>query len=188
MRDGVCEINLFGECFFESQEKMKDSRPTLSAIKLKEIASVQIQPLTADSFNCTIMILDNLAEPEWITAPCMNKFFTVIVCVAEDSLKQIKDINIKDQHLNVTQLNLFLCNNGEFMSSNRHCDGYYGCSEGDDGNVCLCYVDDIGKYLIHIFVGITVNIQHAHVQNDLFKATSMAVTNSKLLKMRQWKI
>ena len=90
----------------------------------------------------TSMILENLAEPEWISVPCQDKVLTDIVCVKELNLKQNKTINFAQIDVNL-KLTLFLCKNDEFISSSRQCDGIKDCTGGEDDANCLCYINGV---------------------------------------------
>lgn len=99
-----------------------------------------------DKLHCTAIILENLGEPEWISVPCGDKVLTDIVCTAEVSSKQRKE-PIKTYSFNKFTLNLFLCNNGDVISSARQCDGFNDCPNGEGDVNCLCCVD--GKPLLN---------------------------------------
>ena len=86
-------------------------------------------------------MLENLAMPEWITVPCVEKILTSVVCVSED--RENADIFLGfDQEMTDIKLTstLFQCNNGEIISSLRQCNGFMDCFDGEDENNCSCFV------------------------------------------------
>ena len=114
---------------------------TPNALLVKKFASQYIQPVANKDVGCTLIMLENLAIPEWITVPCDEKILTSVVCVSED--RGNGDIFLGfDQEMTdikVTSI-LFQCNNGEIISSIRQCDGFMDCFDGEDENNCSCFV------------------------------------------------
>ena len=56
---------------------------TPNALLVKKLASLYIQPVANKDITCTLMVLENLAKPEWISVPCTEKILTDMVCVKE---------------------------------------------------------------------------------------------------------
>ena len=58
------------------------------------MASQNVQPM---NFNCTIMILENLSAPGWISFSCKDAVVSEIVCVTENTntYKGIKITKLK---------------------------------------------------------------------------------------------
>ena len=114
---------------------------TPNVLLVKKFASQYIQPVANKDIGCSLIMLENLAIPEWITVPCDEKILTSVVCVSED--KGNGDIFLGfDQEvtdIEVTSI-LFQCNNGEIISSIRQCDGFMDCFDGEDENNCSCFV------------------------------------------------
>ena len=42
---------------------------TSSGLLVKKLASLYIQPVANEDVTCTLMVLENLAKPEWISVP-----------------------------------------------------------------------------------------------------------------------
>ena len=114
---------------------------TPNALLVKKFASLYIQPVAHEDVACTLMVLENLAKPEWISVPCSEKILTDVICVQENKVKGDTflgfDQEITDKKVKLT---LFQCNNGEIISSIRQCNGFMDCSDGEDEKICLCFV------------------------------------------------
>ena len=129
---GVC--NVFIPTFV-------DKNITPNALLVKEIASQYIQPVANKDIACTIMMLENMAKPEWISVPCTDKILTHVICV-----KKIK-VNGDEFHgfeqiktdLEITST-IFQCKNKKVISSMRQCDGFVDCTGGEDEKGCSCFV------------------------------------------------
>ena len=120
----------------------KSKTTTYNFALIKDASSQFIQPIANITYKCTSMILENLAEPEWISVPCQDKILTDIVCVRELDLKQNETTNFAQIDVNL-KLTLFLCMNDEFISSSRQCDGIKDCTGGEDEANCLCYINGV---------------------------------------------
>ena len=114
---------------------------TPNALLVKKFASQYIQPVANKVVGCTLIMLENLAIPEWITVPCAEKILTHVVCVSKDW--ENGDIFL-GFHQEMTDIEvtstLFQCNNGEIISSIRQCNGFMDCFDGEDENNCSCFV------------------------------------------------
>ena len=114
---------------------------TPNALLVKKFASQYIQPVANKDIGCTLLMLENLAMPEWITVPCAEKILTSVVCVREN--RKHGDIFLGfDEEMTDIKLTstLFQCNNGEIISSIRQCNGFMDCFDGEDENNCSCFV------------------------------------------------
>ena len=92
--------------------KSKIKETTIQYSWNKNISAQLIQPT---KFNCTIMISENLAEPEWVSVPCTNIILTDVFVREFNSCNKShksKNINIETD-IKVT----FLCKIGEYMST-----------------------------------------------------------------------
>ena len=86
----------------------------------KKFASHYIQPVTNNNIDCTLMMLENLAKPEWISVSCSEKILTDVVCVKENKVKgdTFTGFDPIKTDLEVT-LTIFQCGNGKTISSMR---------------------------------------------------------------------
>ena len=66
--------------------------PNLTTIKSS--ASSIIHPLLRRTEQCTMMLLTNLAEPDWIFVPCDEPYLYIVVCKKEQPAKKKQDHNI----------------------------------------------------------------------------------------------
>ena len=136
---GQCLFLFICGSYFSPTSLNKDTIP--NALLVKKFASLYIQPVANNDNNCTLMMLENLAKPEWISVSCTEKILTDVVCVKENEVNgdtftgfdQIKT------DLEVT-LTIFQCGNGKTISSMRQCNGLIDFSNGEDENRCLCFV------------------------------------------------
>ena len=114
---------------------------TPNALLVKKFAAQYIQPVADKDIGCTLIMLENLAMPEWITVPCGEKILTSVVCVSED--RHNGDIfHGFDQEMTDIKVTstLFQCYNGEIISSIRQCNGFMDCFDGEDESNCSCFV------------------------------------------------
>ena len=86
------------------------------------------------------MLLENLAELEWISIPCADKILADIICVAENNTKERIEF-ISSKNISSIQITKFLCKDGKLISSVRQCVGFKDCPDGEDKINCLCYID-----------------------------------------------
>ena len=123
---------------FYANLEFKVKEITTQYLWIKNISAQLIQPT---KFNCTIMITENLAEPEWVSVPCTDKIVTDVVCIRElnscNKSHKSKEINIETD----IKVTTFRCANNEFISTNRQCDGHKDCLNGEDEANCLCFID-----------------------------------------------
>ena len=131
--EGVCPSILFPTSL--------NKNTTSNALLVKQFASLYIQPVANEDITCTVMVLENLAKPEWISVPCAEKILTDVVCVKESMVNgdQYPGFDQKRKDLEVASI-IFQCNNGKMISSIRQCDGFMDCSAGDDEKRCSCFV------------------------------------------------
>ena len=61
---------------------------------LKESAQTRTHALTSKHEACTIMLLSNLAEPEWISIPCNRKFLYFVFCTKKNKLNYLHCQNV----------------------------------------------------------------------------------------------
>ena len=110
--------------------------------KFKGHASKLLQPMHIYNFTCSIMILENLEDPEWISVPCDVRMIEDVVCVENKN----KNKNIT-QFLNTKQnqstkhhkgIHIYLCKDGNYISSSLLCDGSKNCPSGEDEQICYC--------------------------------------------------
>ena len=130
---GACPLN------FVPTPVIKTTTP--NALLVKKLASHYVQPVANEDVTCTLMVLENLAKPEWISVPCAEKILTDVVCVKESMVNgdQYPGFDQKRKDLEVASI-IFQCNNGKMISSIRQCDGFMDCSAGDDEKRCSCFV------------------------------------------------
>ena len=114
---------------------------TPNALLLKQLASKYIQPVANVNISCTLMMLENLAKPEWISTPCTEKILTDIICVKQNRPNEggFPRFDTKKIYLEITST-IFQCNNGKIISSVRQCNGFMDCSDGEDEIGCSCFV------------------------------------------------
>ena len=101
---------------------------------------------------------------------CTRSILTDIVCIADSNLKQREEPN-QLEHLDRVKLNVFLCNNGELISSTRHCDGYKDCAEGEDAEA------EGKKYIIHTIVDFNVSTPNVNALNYSCKTRKLVATH-----------
>ena len=111
------------------------------ALRLKKFAMKYIQPFKNKDFRCALMILENLAKPEWISIPCFRKVLTDIICVKQfnESNNQGGERNEELIYAALTS-NTFQCQTGEIIALARQCDGYMDCKNGEDEKGCICHL------------------------------------------------
>ena len=118
-----------------------DKNTTPNALLVKKYASQYVQPVANKDIACTLMILENLAMPEWISIPCTRKILSDVVCIKENKVNR-NEFTRFDQiktDLEITST-IFQCSNGKIISSMTQCDGFKDCSGGEDEERCLCFV------------------------------------------------
>ena len=76
---------------------------------LKAYAQTRTHALTSKHEACTIMLLSNLAEPEWISIPCNKKLLYFVFCVKKNKLNYLhwqnvtNNISVKScEHFQIT--------------------------------------------------------------------------------------
>ena len=106
MMEGICPPILVPTSL------IKNTTP--NALLVKKLASLYIQPVANEDVTCTLMVLENLAKPEWISVPCAEKILTYVVCVKESkaSVDQYPGFDQKRKDLEVAST-IFQCNNGK---------------------------------------------------------------------------
>ena len=95
-----------------------------------------------------MMMLENLAKPEWLAAPCDVSIIPDVICVKDDTdpnniterTKPRANLFVQTGDIRMNTLNLFSCLNGEFVSSKLICDGVKNCPQGDDEQECNCFI------------------------------------------------
>ena len=139
MRDNNPTYTLYNKHYYGlyySKQFVHDQQRNLS-----ETSSQIVQPMKRDVFSCTIMILENLVVPGWISVSCNDAVVSEIVCVT-DNTNTYKGINItKIKKMQVIKLTLFLCHDGQSISSSRQCNGINDCSDNADESNCFCFVN-----------------------------------------------
>ena len=107
--------------------------------KLSKTPSVFIHLVKRHLFSCTIMILENLLSPEWISISCNDAIISDIVCMNENHIIH-KGVNINNtQKKQKTVFTTFLCPDGEYISSSRQCNGVNDCSNNADETNFFCF-------------------------------------------------
>ena len=114
---------------------------TPNALLVKKFASHYIQPVANKDVGCTLIMLENLAMPEWITAPCGEKILTSVVCINENKGNGDIFLGFHQERTDIKATStLFQCNNGKIISSTRQCNGFKDCFDAKDENNCSCFV------------------------------------------------
>ena len=99
-----------------------------------------IQPMKRNISSCTVMVLENLAAPTWISVSCDDAVISEIVCVKENKITY-NGVNIAHVHrVNKAMLTVFLCPDGRSISSSRQCNGISDCADNADEANCFCFV------------------------------------------------
>ena len=129
---GVCPL------YFAPTSSEKNAIP--NALLVKKFASHYIQPVTNENIACTIMMLENLAKPNWISVPCTEKILSDVACVKENKVNgdKLPVFNKKMTEIEVTST-IFQCNDGIIISSMWQCDGFMNCFDGEDEKNCSCF-------------------------------------------------
>ena len=105
-----------------------------------ENASKYIQPMKKNNLSCTAMVLENLATPGWISVSCSDAVISEIVCVKENNITY-KGVDITHvQKVHKVMLTVFLCPDGQSISSSRQCNGVADCADNADEANCFCFV------------------------------------------------
>ena len=65
--------------------------PNLTSVKMS--AKTDMHPLYLRRKTCTLMLLSNLAEPDWISISCKEKLLNFIVCTKKTITTNSFDIN-----------------------------------------------------------------------------------------------
>ena len=114
---------------------------TPNALLVQKFASQYIQPVANKDVSCTIVMLENLAMPEWITVSCAERILASVVCVSEQRANDDIFLGFDQEMTDIKVTStLFQCNNGEIISSIRQCNGFMDCFDGEDENNCSCFV------------------------------------------------
>ena len=132
-----------GICPYDFVPNSKNINTTSNALLVKMFALQYIQPVSKKDVSCTLMMMENLAKPKWISVPCAAKILGDIVCVKENQVNKDKSHGFyqKLQDFEVT-LTLFQCTNGKIISSMWQCNGFKDCSTGEDEKSCSCLIKD----------------------------------------------
>ena len=54
-------------------------------LKIKKESSVNIYPHSRESVQCTIMMIFNMAETQWVSVPCEEELEPVVVCYKDSN-------------------------------------------------------------------------------------------------------
>ena len=112
--------------------------------KFKSLSTQLLQPMHIYNLTCSIMILENLADPEWMSAPCNVRMIEDVICV-ENKTDENKNVT---QFINIKQklptkyhgmIHIYPCKDGGYISSSLLCDGSENCPGGEDEQMCYCY-------------------------------------------------
>ena len=63
---------------------------------IMDIAKKSLYPVKVKQRNCTIMILDNLVEPQWILVDCDKPFLGDVLCSVEDDFLYLSEKSVVD--------------------------------------------------------------------------------------------
>ena len=135
-----------GACPFHFVPTSSEKDTTPNALLVKKFASQYIQPVANKDITCTIMMLENLAKPHWISVPCTEKIISDVACVEENQINGSKwgidkwpVFNEEKPDIDVTST-IFQCNDGTVISSMWQCNGFMDCFDGEDERNCSCFV------------------------------------------------
>ena len=134
-----CKVHAFCPPHFLPTSSEKNT--ILNALLVKRFASQYIQPVINKDIACTVMILENLAKPYWISVPCSEKILTAVACVKEHKVNEdrLAVFDKEKTDIEVTST-IFQCNDGIIISSMSQCDGFMDCFDGEDEKNCLCFL------------------------------------------------
>ena len=62
-------------------------------LNLKHVKRTAMRKLQSHTRNCTLMLLSNLAEPDWISVPCNDKLLHYVVCAKKANYYNITTIH-----------------------------------------------------------------------------------------------
>ena len=135
MRDSNIKYSKRSMYSYKEGKEVDDLQSELSKNSLQNV-----QPIMRDIFRCTIMVLENLAVPGWISVSCNYAVISEIICVTENTIAY-EELNIaKTKEIQVVNLTLFLCPSGQSISSSRQCNGVNDCFDNADEINCFCFV------------------------------------------------
>ncbi len=72
-----------------------------------------MHPLNYSKFPCTVMAIDNLAYPQWLSIACNEKLLRDYICVT--------DKNVSSNSSGNTSSSLFSCNHVDFILKSQQC-------------------------------------------------------------------
>ena len=112
--------------------------------KFKGLSSQLLQPMHIYNLTCSIMILENLADPEWISVPCNVRMIEDVICVKnknEENKSVTQFINTKQEQSvkHHKRIHIYPCRDGSYIASSLLCDGSKNCPGGEDEQMCYCY-------------------------------------------------
>ena len=141
VKENLKGCTVAGDCPYHFVPTSLDKNITPNALLVKKFASQYIQPIANKDVGCTLMMLENLAMPEWITVPCAEKILTNVVCVSKDRANDDIFLGFDQEMTDIKVTStLFQCYNGEIISSIRQYNGFMDCFDGEDENNCSCFV------------------------------------------------
>ena len=124
--------------------RVPDTRKNQIQTQFSNNASQHVQPRKGDKYLCTIMSLENLVKPTWISVSCEDKIVSDIICVNEHTLIHTGFHHKSEvRSVNKVNLTLFLCYSGVSFSSSRQCNGINDCGDSSDEENCFCFVQRI---------------------------------------------
>ena len=139
--------------------------PNLTSVKMS--AKTDMHPLYLRRITCTLMLLSNLAEPDWISISCKEKLLNFIVCTKKTITTNSFDINKKFiyEKFRCTAF-LFVAQKlcyAFFLHIKKEHQGEY-CKESGGSPDFSGHI----FFLIHIFDAISPNIIFPSITNPTF--------------------
>ena len=141
------------------------------------IAKSQVNPFLGKGPKCTIMLLHNLAQPDWVSIPCHQKLLHHIACLREKSPHNFS-MNYLKEHRKV------FCSKGDIII-NKTCHSIVW-TEKSNNTINLCSslsMSSISKF------------QQVHLFQYLFDTTSLQnnfptviITNSENISLQFYRV
>ena len=93
------------DCSFSGLGVIDAEERCVNITNIKKLGKANVQGITSQHNKCMLMLLSNLAEPDWISIPCKQKFLYFVMCVKKDTFK--KDPKFTDNTTNIIYCHIF---------------------------------------------------------------------------------